>query len=73
MGPSAVLAVAARLVREASLNAGAEPVAIGVGTAGVVDAATGLILGATEALRARGHLYPLLGRLMAYSVAKYCG
>ncbi len=49
-GPAAVLAVAAQLVREASLDAGVEPVAVGVGTAGVVDAASGLILGATETL-----------------------
>lgn len=49
-GPAAILAVAARLVREASFDAGVEPVAIGIGTAGVVDAVGGVILGATQAL-----------------------
>ncbi|MGV8909852.1 MAG: ROK family protein [Propionicimonas sp.] len=49
-GPAAVLAVAAHLIREASIDAGVEPVAVGVGTAGVVDAGSGMILGATAAL-----------------------
>lgn len=49
-GPAAVLAVAARLIREASRDAGIEPVAVGVGTAGVVDAGGGMILGSTKAL-----------------------
>ncbi|MEO7375682.1 MAG: ROK family protein [Nakamurella sp.] len=50
LGPAEILAVAARLVREASRDSGVEPVAIGVGTAGVVDAGSGSILAATEAL-----------------------
>jgi len=49
-GPAAILAEAARLVRAVSIEASAEPVAVGVGTAGVVDARAGTILGATEAL-----------------------
>jgi len=49
-GPAAVLALAARLIREASVDAGVEPIAVGVGTAGVVDPDAGMILGATEAL-----------------------
>jgi glucokinase len=49
-GPAAVLALAACLVREASIDAGAEPVAVGVGTAGAVDSVAGVILVATDAL-----------------------
>ena len=49
-GPDAVLTLAARLIREVSVDAGVEPIAIGVGTAGVVDPDAGMILAATEAL-----------------------
>jgi glucokinase len=49
-GPAAVLALAARLVRESMAEAGASPAAVGVGTAGVVDPVAGVILAATNAL-----------------------
>ena len=50
-GPGAVLALAARLVRTASADAGLELAGIGVGTAGVVDPVGGTILEATDAIR----------------------
>ncbi|WP_300682857.1 ROK family protein [Nocardioides sp.] len=49
-GAEAILATAARLVEEAGRSAGVELVAIGVGAAGVVDPATGIVLGATDTL-----------------------